>query len=510
MCMKKFNIKPIYFTALAFFAFGCTDLEVESKDSIIIESGGVFTGVDPTSTLADAYNDLRAFGDQANLYALMEVTSDELLVPTRGTDWGDNGQWRTLHQHTWRATHPFFLNTWNSLNGNVFQLNQLLSPETASRNNPTASQIAQAKFLRAYNLFLVLDLWGKFPFKEAGERYDVDPIIFEGEEAVQFILEDLQEALPDLPAEGPAGNTIRASKAAANFLLAKIYLNRHIYENRATAADADLAKVVEHVDAITAAGYDLYTEGYFEIFEPSVDSETIFWTNTGVGNRIWNGLHYNQRVPDNTGGGWNGFSTTAEFYSLFEGPANTNAPNSGQEERRGFVPPNGIGYGFLVGQQFGPDGEALTDRSGNPLVFTPDFAGIVGNNEAHGIRVIKYHPSNGAFTEHYILFRYADAYLMKAEALFRSGNEAQALEMINRLREIREASPMASLELMDILDERGRELYIEGWRRNDQIRFGTYTSTWPLKENTEEFRTRFPIPVSAVASNPNLEQNPGY
>ncbi|EMR01707.1 RagB/SusD family nutrient uptake outer membrane protein [Cesiribacter andamanensis] len=509
--MKKFRFKPLYFTALAVLAFGCTDLQVEETDSLLVEDEtGNFAGVNPGPSLSSAYGDLRGFGDQANLYALLEVTSDELLVPTRGTDWGDNGQWRTLHQHTWSADHVFFLNTWNTLNSNVYRLNQLLSPVTAQNFDITAQQTAEGKVLRAYNMFLVLDLWGQIPYREATDDYTVDPIALRGAEAVDFILNDLNTAIPDLPSIGPSGNTLQASKAAGHFLRAKVLLNRHIYEGREVNA-ADMDQVIASVDAIAAEGFDIERDmGYFEIFEPSIDSETIFWTNTGVGNRMWNGLHYYQTTPDNTGGGWNGFSTTAEFYALFEGPNDTNAPNSGQEERRGYVPTNGIGFGFLVGQQYDREGNALTDRSGNPLVFTPNFAGIIGNNERHGIRVLKYHPYNGAYTEHHILFRYADAHLMKAEAYARKGDMATALTLINELREVRDASPLANLSMMDILDERGRELYIEGWRRNDQIRFGDFTTTWPLKENTEEFRVLFPLPPSAVASNPNLEQNPGY
>ncbi len=60
----------------------------------------------------------------------MEVSSDELLVPTRGTDWGDNGIWRTLHQHTWDATHQFNLNAWNDRNSAVFVLNQIIAPQS--------------------------------------------------------------------------------------------------------------------------------------------------------------------------------------------------------------------------------------------------------------------------------------------------------------------------------------------------------------------------------------------
>ena len=510
--MIKFRFKPIYFTALAVFAFSCTDLEVEELDSVVIEdAAGRFSGVEPGPALEAAYNDLRGFADQANLYALLEVTSDELLVPTRGGDWGDGGTWRSLHQHTFSPTHPFLLATWNNLNGNAYRTNQILSEETMQNFNPTAQQIAEAKFLRAYNLFLVLDLWGKFPFKEAAEPYYVAPVVYEGQEAVNFLLNDLQEALPNLPAKGPGQITRQATQAAAHFLLAKIYLNKHLYvENETTASDADMNKVIEHVDAIKAAGFGL-EDGYFEIFEPTADKETIFWTNASVGNRIWNTLHYHQRTPTNQGGGWNGFATTADFYALFEGPSNTNAPNQGQEERRGYVPKEGIGYGFLFGQQYAQNGDSLKDRAGNPLSFTKDFP-IIGATESDGIRVIKYHPSTGDYAEHYILFRYADAHLMKAEAYARMGNMDRALELINELRALRKASQLepGEFNLMEILNERGRELYIEGWRRNDQIRFGVFDDTWPLKEITDQTRVRFPIPPSAVSSNPNLEQNPGY
>lgn len=489
---------------------GCTDLEVVEKDSLIIEdASGEFSGVESEAALASAYTNLRGFGDQANVYALSEVTSDELLVPTRGTDWGDNGVWRTLHQHTWDPTHPYVLNSWNNLNSNIFRLNQLLAPESSAN----AAQIAEAKYLRAFNMFYILDLFGQIPFREVNEGVDVDPRVLNAQESYEFILTDLTEALPDLSVINPGDGTIRASKASGNFLLAKLKLNKHIYFGGSPEA-ADMTQVIAHVDAIKADGYNLQ-EGYFELFERTADTETVFYTDAEVGNRIWNGLHYNQPVPDNTGGGWNGFSTTADFYAMFEGNPDSNEPGNGQEERRGFVPTDGshfgIGYGFLVGQQYGPNGLPLTDRAGNPLIFTKTYPGLLGNGERTGIRVIKYHPENGAFANHYILFRYADAHLMKIEAILRGGTSTDdALALYNELRTLREASPAASVALEDLLDERGRELYIEGWRRNDQIRFGTFTSTWPLKDNTEEFRVLFPIPAQAVATNPNLVQNPGY
>lgn len=509
--MNKILTTYCCLACLSLIGFSCTDLEVEELDSKVIESEtGEFTGVDPAATLAGTYADLRGFSDQANSYALHEVTSDEFLVPTRGTDWGDNGIWRLLHQHTWDATHPYLAASWNQFNAIVFKANQIIDP----RSNASDQQIAEAKFLRAYNMYLLLDMFGKAPFREVDEGVDVDPRVLESEELFNFIVTDLEEALPDLPAVGPGANTISASEASANFLLAKLYLNKHIFLNSGSADPADMQRVIDAVNNIEANGFELQ-EGYFEIFTPEVDTETIFYTDASVGNRIWMGLHYFQNSPDNAGGGWNGFSTTAEFYSLFEGDAETNVPGSGQEERRGFVPTDGsnlgIGYGMLFGQQYDEEGNPLEDRAGRPLFFTKDYPGLIGNRETNGIRVIKYHPENGAFTAHYIFFRYADALLMKAEALFRSGNEGEALSLINELREIRDAEPLSSLQELDILDERGRELYGEGWRRNDQIRFGTFTEDWDLKGGpSEEYRTLFPIPAPALASNPNLEQNPGY
>lgn len=515
----------------------CTDLELEETDSIFREdTGGGFSGVsDVPSALVNSYDQIRGQLDtQENLYALQEVTTDAMLVPTRGTDWGDNGLWRTLHQHTWDPNHQFILNTWNAYNRNVFNLSEIIAPES----NANAQQLAEAKFLRAFSMFWVMDLFGQVPFREVDEGASIDPRVMSRSEAFDFIMQDLTDALPNLPGSGPGPNANFASKASAHYLMAKMLLNKHIYLGNPEAAAADMTAVVTHVDAIAGFGFGLQS-GYFEIFRPAVDTETIWFTNTGVGSRMWNGLHYFQTVPDNTGGGWNGFSTLAEFYELFEGNPEHNHPDAGQEERRGFVPYEGtrvgagtgyfaggkddnedgfvdgsdIGIGFLFGQNYKLDGSMAEDRGGNPLYFTKELPGLLGNNERTGIRVLKYHPSNGAYTGHMILFRYADAYLMKAEAIMRGGTgSASALDLVNDLRELREATPLESLgeQGQEMLNERGRELYIEMWRRQDLIRFGKFTEAWEFKPATEDFRNLFPIPSIALNSNPNLVQNEGY
>jgi hypothetical protein len=102
--------------------------------------------------------------------------------------------------------------------------------------------------------------------------------------------------------------------------------------------------------------------------------------------------------------------------------------------------------------------------------------------------------------------------LMKAEALMRTANNAAALTIVNQIRARRGASMLtaATLNLNALLDERGRELYWEGWRRQDQIRFGRFLQAWQEKSQSGPERLLFPIPNNQLAVNPNLKQNPGY
>ncbi|MEZ5040272.1 MAG: RagB/SusD family nutrient uptake outer membrane protein [Saprospiraceae bacterium] len=482
-----------------FLFSACTDLVVEEKDSIVIEgSGGPGGGGDPTQLLESAYKNLSAYTDQANIYSLFQHTSEEMIPPTRGVDWGDNGVWRTLHAHTWDATHSYVLGAWNQLNSRAFQCNQILA------SNPSAQQAAEAKFLRAFNMWHVMDLFGQVPFREVTEGVDVDPRVLTRAEAFDFILKDLTEALPNLPAKGPNALNINASKAAANALLARMYLNKAVY----LAADpagpykfeaADMNKVIEHADAVKADGYTFEDE-YFKIFSTGATNEIILVSVDGTPQNRWMmTLHYDQNPS-----GWNGFTTLADFYGKFESsdPRIGNYPTPNGSEF------SGIGRGFLIGQQYDDSGTKMIDsRSQKDLVFTPDVP-LAGAATEKGIRAIKYHPSNNG---KYILLRYADVALMKAEAILRGGSSTEtALGVVNELRAARGASALASLDLPGMLDERGRELYWEGIRRTDQIRFGTFTNTWVEKTVTDAFRVLFPIPQQAISSNPNLTQNPGY
>ncbi len=502
------NLKSFYFISLVVLSIwgfqACTNLEVEATDSVFTPATGTTFAGNATNLLASAYNDLNSVADQANIYSLYEHTSDEMIPPTRGTDWGDNGVWRTLHQHTWDATHAFVGNSWNQLNGRAFKCTQVLGSTAPA---PTAVEQAEAKFLRAYYRFQVMDLFGQLPDRGVNEGVAVNPKVLTRSEAFDLIEKDLNEALPVLPAGGPGGDGTKVSKAAANALLARLYLNKAVYkaarpEGPYTFDNGDMAKVIAACDAVIADGYTL-EPSYFDIFKKGSKSEIILTTNNNGGspqNRVHMTLHY-----DNNPSGWNGFATLADFYNKFE----NGDQRKGKPAAKDGTPFSGVGYGFLVGQQFKDDGsQVINSRTGKPLAFTPDIP-LSGANSAQGIRVMKYHASADGYGN-YILLRLGDVVTMKAEAQLRSGKAPEALATVNALRAVRSATPLASIDVAGMLDERGRELYWEGIRRMDQVRFGTFDDTWSFKTITDGSRVLFPIPQQALDSNPNLKQNAGY
>jgi starch-binding outer membrane protein, SusD/RagB family len=471
-------------------ATSCTKLETTEKDSQIIKSSGGFVPVDPTKYLASAYNKLDAYTDQANIYALGQHPSAELIPPTRGVDWGDNGVWRTLDAHTWDPTHSMVLGTWNILNERAYNMNELLA------SKPSPVQAAEAKFLRAFHTHHVLDFWGQVPIRQVTEGVTENPKVMDKAAAFAFIVKDLEEALPDLPKTGPGVNGA-ASKAAANFLLAKMYLNKHIYTGTGKADAGDMDKVVKYCDAITADGYGL-EDKYFDNFTAAASKELIFVSNAGdPQNRYFMTLHYNQNPS-----GWNGFTTLADFYAKFD-PKDQRTGIPAKKDGSKF---SGIGKGFLIGKQYKDDGSPLIDeRSTIQLDFLPKVQ-LAGANTAMGIRVIKYHPAD---KNKYILMRNGAAQMMKAEAQHRGGKAADAVATINALRAKRGMGAVASLTDDAVFDEWGRETYWEGGARTNEIRFGKFlTGTGSQKQDAGT--ALYPIPASAIASNPNLRQNTGY
>lgn len=525
-------IRKLLITMLVFslISVGCTKLKENLNGQLTdAQIGGSGGSANTAALLNGIYDNIRGtFQDQAGVYALWEMTTDELIGPTRGGDWDDNGAWRVLHSHNFDADHIRVREVFASLGGVMYSATDLL------RFSPTAQQKAEARMLRAFAEFMMLDGWGQVPYREPGESVLQPPKVRKGVAELDYIIAELNAALPDLP----AGPVIRANKNAARVLLMKCYLNKGAFANRVapTFAAADMAQVITLADQVISSGSYTLSPVYFNSFAPnnaSIGTENI-WTQENVGgtssanmrSRWHSTMHYKQNPS-----GWNGFTTLSDFYNKFEA----------SDKRRGInypytspgAPPNPgnrINVGLLKGQQYDLKVDTpLTDRTpaNRPLIFTDDIK-IVGreaNLEVTGIRAYKYpidyqFDDNGNVDNDYVYFRLADVILMKAEAILRGGTGAtnaggygtSALDLVNALRThvSRAATPFTAVTLDQLIDERGRELYLESWRREDLIRFGKFLAPWQEKPTDDPKYLLFPIPNGQLAANPNLTQNPGY
>lgn len=491
--------------ALFLMVVSCTKLEPKWNGALEVGQD-----IPVADLLRSAYNTFNnPLMDQSRVWAAQQHTTDETIGPTRGGDWDDNGVWRVLHAHTWNADHTFLRDTYREL------LQAQYASSLVLDFSPSAQQAAEARFLRALSVFLVLDGWGQVPFRDDLTDFRKVPTTLEGAAAIDYIISELNAILGSLP-DGPA---YVANKDAARVLLMKTYLNRGAFLNRQspTFAAADMTQVNTLADQIISSGKYSLANNFFDNFAWDNDAkstENIFTLYNKDGDRGGNvrsrwflGLHYNQKPS-----GWNGFTTLSDFYNKFEAA----------DTRRGMTYPgvtnvSGLRVGFLIGQQFNETGTALNDRKGNPLIFTPQVAlkETGANLEVTGIRVMKYPPdyTGGDQADNdYVVFRYADVLLMKAEAQLRgaTGGAAGALTQVNAIRTKRGASSLASVNLDQLLEERGRELYWEGWRRQDLIRFSKFLGAWQEKSASGPERLLFPIPSDQLAVNPNLKQNPGY
>lgn len=523
--MKKIIIKkPVLLLFLSVIIMGtaCTKLNGTITKPDLVDPGT--TGGTPTpSSLTTVYNQLNQLLGQGNAYAMQEHTTDEILGPTRGTDWDDFGTWRKLHLHTWDGSHNQINDTWNGLNGALFQSNLLA--ETASGQTKS-----EARFLRAYFTYLTCDLFGQVQHGPATAKIDDLPSVYTRSQAIDFVISELEAIIPTLPAYTHATRNV-ATKEAAQFLLAKAYLNKAVFKQDPTKPAgpftfdaADMNKVIALTDAIATNSALSVATNYWDNFtwdNGTKSTENIFVRQNSQGiNVVWAtcmGNHYAQ-APS----GWNGFTTLADFYNSFD---------DGDVRKKatipGFTNTVGTNAGFLIGQIQGPNGGHignalvnLKDRSGNPLIFTPDVS-LFFSTETKGIRTNKYplDPAtiNGggwSSQNEYVFFRFADARLMKAEAILRggagTGGETPA-SIVNNIRTNRSVAALATVDLPALLAERGRELYLETWRRNDLVRFGVFNAPVGQRPKASDpSRCVFPIPNIALSSNPNLKQNFGY
>ncbi len=468
--------------------------------------------------VAPAYQALTQIPDDA-VHDINEIPGGEIIAPTRGSDWNDNGEWKQLWEHTWTPNLGVLNDAWSEIFVGIGQCNFILSTVDALKQKPAniAGIDAELRVLRDYFYFLIMDLYGNVPLVT---DYNTDPNAVTNssrKDVFNFLENDLKQNVPLLTETKDASTYGRLTKWAGYMLLAKLYLNAEVYTGEQHYADCIAA-----CDSVINSGK--YSLGdYFANFavDNEGSTENIFVVPF---DKVQISGNYSEletlpyQLADKyslNGTPWNGFCSTFEYYNQFEDA-------DGRKKM------------FLVGQQYDNSGNKIIDQqTGLPLKISPyvnEFSSGADTFRFAGVRNIKYFPEagtgyqdpNGDYIQgqsnDMVLFRYADAILMKAEAEVRlNSNLSDALNLVNQVRERAFGNAdhnwkMADLTLQNLSAERQREFAWEFWGRNDAIRFGTFGNARKpgKKQDADKHWELFPIPQPQISSNPNLKQNPGY
>lgn len=513
--------------------------------------------------------------DGGSVHTFQEFSSDASMIPGRQGDWVDGGAWQNIFLHNFESSVSKYNDVWNNLyrviglaNSSIDRLNKYLG-----EHPEYAEYVYELRALRAVYYYYVMDLFGQVPLVVSSEVSANEVNQSNRSDVFKFVTSELAECIPhlsDSKSQNEGEYYGRITKAVAYMCMAKCAINAPVYtiddtnptsysafvgtdkSGKATASEEQGKTVSEMgkninitldgetrnawetavycADQIASLGYRLqpsYADNFIVANQNSVEN---IWTrpNDCVNYKIddYNivrTLHYNH------GGaigyqGWNGACSSKQQMLVYGyGTAN---------------PDPRLKLNFYTDKDYMEEtGKAVEDgATGKDLEYMPlavkvDFT---ATDDPHamkcaGARMKKYEFDKSttqqySFNNDLVIWRYADVLLLKAEAEYRMGNKAEALTIVNEVRGRVAATPRTELTLNDILDERMLELAWEGVRRQDQIRFCTFTeptadrfkgvthnaSAGDYNDDTQGYTMVYPIPYAVLNLNKKLHQNPGY
>jgi starch-binding outer membrane protein, SusD/RagB family len=513
--MKKIIINFSLFLAFAAGTTSCTKLDEEVFSSI--PADGFFRNeAEVMTNVGRIYAQLRKITGRFGAGSLDLVGTDECIIPFRETNlWYDNGLWIALHRHEYNPNLQVMNGGYSFCFDGISMANQILFQLSESPVDfPSKPKIiAEVKIARAFFYYRALDWFGNVPistdFKDVtipkqSSRTEVwDFVVKEITDNIQF--------LDDAPTTANYGRT--CTKAMANMMLAKLYLNAPKWrgvtklDEAITAADA----------VINTTGYSLSGD-YFANFTAnnSGSKENIFvvpYDKTKTPGNIlqihcWTLHTLSQQTFGLIAFTWDGYATLEDFYKSYN--ANDKRIKS-----------------WMEGPQYSASGAPLMLSSTRQLNYRPQIRALYNTTNPalldDGVRFKKYEyeaglRDNESMSNDWVVFRYADALMMKAEALMRkNGNVATqaAVDLVNQVRyrafgDHAYDFTTATLTMDALLAERGREFAWEYHRRQDLIRFGKWNEAWFEKPAGNVNHELYPLPTQALNVNANLKQNPGY
>lgn len=417
--------------------------------------------------------------------------------------WGDNGLDQLTTTSDWTPENKFFRYLYNRIFFTIPQCNNLLAilPNVDVENKDVIT--SEVRFIRALANYYLIDVFGKGVLATEDTFGETESLPEASrEELFNYVESELLAIEPLLLSNNTYG---RATKGAAQMLLAKLYINAEVYTG--TARYDDAATYANKV--ITEGSYSLASD-FVSLFsaDNNTSSEIIFpliadaQVSQSFGNTTYivNGSLNADTTPLALFGatdGWGGHRSSKAWYGLF-GDLETSP-----DVRASLFWTEGHNYEM-------EDYKEWTDGYPSVKFRNTNFSGSSA-------------PTSFSGTD-FPLFRLADAYLMYAECAVRGASNANITTALQYVNDVRTRSNTSSITASDltldfIIDERGRELNLEGHRRTDLIRFGMFTGSsyiWPWKGGVRngasipETYNLYPIPSSALQANPNLTQNPGF
>jgi hypothetical protein len=509
----------------------CTKLDVAVK-SQLTSTNFPLTPNQYIAASGPAYTQLRDQYAQSYWF-MQELCTDEALIVARAGNWYDGGKWRDLHYHSWTIDHEHVNTTWQWGFTEITACNRILSLfNSVPDNTAKGTTVAEIRTTRAFANYLMMDLYGNIPLiKNFGDTTSL--VTTARNQVFQYIEAEIKAAIPNLNTATGAITYGRPTRWMAFALLAKMYINAEYYTGVPRYNDA-----VAMCDSIIQSkkfSLDASYLGMFNIDNGPQIKDFIFaipYDNQLAPNQYFARYSLHPALKNKYGIPFipsDPMATLPEFYSLYNDPADVRNQQ------------------WLVGKQY--------DYSGNPIIIQTTKAGLdqtytgadagalvsyqleftpnltldptvdpakldVGNDElgkAKGYRNNKFYPDSTSLDRNQSndvpVFRLADIMLTKAEAILRGANATfgeTPLILVNSVRARAHAAPLTLIDLQTVLDERGRELAFEGWRRNDLIRFGKWEDKWGYKTDNNINHRVYPIPAMQIQLNPKLTQNPGY
>ncbi|WP_435412419.1 RagB/SusD family nutrient uptake outer membrane protein [Psychroserpens mesophilus] len=444
---------------------------------------------------------------------LQDFTSDAMK-----NRWGDDGLDQLTTTSNWDRNNKFFRLFYDRAYYTIPQCNNFLQALEIADFPDEENIVAETRFLRALAYYNLIDVFGKGVLATEENFGQSEPLPEATRQQLYNYVES--ELLAIEPVISPTSNYGRANRYVVDMLLAKLYMNAQVY-----TGTPEWDKAAIYVNKIIDEGGYSLDPNFIRIFSADNESspEIIFpllaesLTSQSFGNTTYivNGSLSADTMPLAQFGatqGWTGHRATSAWYGLFCGGVNDSDGLRNCNDIRSQL--------FWIGT----DPETLEDLHNFEMAdyrtWVDGYPAIKFRNTASDGSG---NPVDFSATD-FPFYRLADVYLMYAELAVRGAantNMGDALTYVNDVRERSNANPISMGELNEdfIIDERGRELNLEGHRRSDLIRFNRFTGgnyNWPWKGGTAQGTSipdtykLFPIPATALQANPNLTQNPGF